>query len=293
MKRIVFILSLALFFIPVNTAQANLFSDIHDSIVQKRQIKNDIKDVKKLIKMQDFYSAKYDIDGLKNIYADNFLSTDGFDKDTYFSLIKDTWKSYPDITYTTEINKIEVKDNSAKVKVTETSLATTTQIEDGLNVFGELHSKSEGEYFLTKNQGNWVFSGEKVINEKSFLKYGDTRFVDMDLKSPQTVKAGEYYTSSLSVNLPKDAVAIASISRDNISYPQDKAEEVYRKIPDDNILERMFLANNDGKNEYNVASVGMSKSRVLPNGRMQVYMAGIAFIMTRVNVEADSAEQVK
>lgn len=290
MKRILFTLLFLICLNYANPVQANVFTDLHNNIVAKKQLRHDVKDVKKVLKLQDIYSAKYDLDGLKTIYDDSFVSSDGFSKETYFTLIKDTWKSYPDITYTTEIKGVEVKDNTATVKVVETSTATTSQIEDGVTIFGELHSQSCGEYYLKKNKDKWIFTGEKVFNEKSFLKYGDSRFVDMDLVSPQSVSAGEYYTASLKVDLPENAFAIASISRDNITYPQGKSDEVFRRIPDDNILERMFTANSDGKNEYNVASVGMSKSRILPNGRIQVYLAGLAFIMTRVNVEAQDAK---
>ena len=80
-------------------------------------------------------------------------------------------------------------------------------------------------------------------------------------------------------------MAIASIGREEITYPQNRNEEVFRKFPDDNILERMFYANKNGKNEYNIASVGISKSEAAGTGRIRVYLAGIAFILTRVNVE--------
>ena len=53
----------------------------------------------------------------------------------------------------------------------------------------------------------------------------------------------------------------------------------------------MFIANKNGKNEYNVASIAMSKSKTYGIDKVQVYMAGIAFIMTRVNVEVQNAEE--
>ena len=47
----------------------------------------------------------------------------------------------------------------------------------------------------------------------------------------------------------------------------------------------MFYANKNGKNEYNVASIGVSKSEQITPEKIRVYIAGLAFIMTRVNVE--------
>ena len=223
-----------------------------------------------------------------NLYDNDFINTDGFTKNIYFKLIKDTWTTYPDISYTTEIKEIKVDGDTASGEVYETSLATSTEIAEGVKFFGELHSYSNGVYYFKKVNGKWLISGEKVYDEKSFLKYGDTRFIEMDLVSPKSVTPGEYYTASLKVDLPQNAVAVASIGRDEITYPQEQAEEKFRKLPDDNILERMFYANKNGKNEYNVASVGVSKSQAISADKIRIYLAGLAFIVTRVNMENET-----
>ena len=93
--------------------------------------------------------------------------------------------------------------------------------------------------------------------------------------------------------MPKNAMAIASIGREEITFPQSKNEEVFRNFPNDNILERMFYANKNGKNKYNVASIGLSKSEVEGFGKLKVYLAGIAFILTRVNVENEVQDAEK
>lgn len=285
MRRLLLALAL-IFFINANLpANAGYFADKKAQIVAKRQLRSDVKAIRNMMKAQDKFADAYDFDGLSSLYTEDFKSSDGFDKEVYFKLIKETWASYPDISYTTNVKNIEVKDDKAVVGVYETSLATTSQIEDGVAIFGELHSYSNGTYYLTKKDGKWLINAETIQDEKSVLKYGDLRYVDLDLKSPNTVKAGEYYTASLTVDAPDDSVVIASICRDNISYPQQKADDIFKKLPEDKLLERMFLANKDGKNEYNVASVAMSKMSIV-KGSPNLYIAGIAFIMTRVNVEA-------
>ena len=290
MRRLLLALAL-IFFVNANLpANAGYFADKKAQFVAKKQLRSDIKTIKNIMKVQNKYADAYDYDKLSGLYADNFKSSDGFDKDVYFKLIKETWESYPDISYTTDVKNIDIKDDKAVVGVYETSLATTTQVEDGVAIFGELHSYSNGNYYLTKKDGKWLIDAETIQDEKSVLKYGDLRYVDLDLKSPYKVKAGEYYTASLTVDAPDDAVVIASICKDNISYPQQKADDIFKKLPEDNLLERMFLANKDGKNEYNVASVAMSKMSIV-NGSPSLYIAGIAFIMTRVNVEAPDEKE--
>ena len=291
MKRIVLSLVILLGFGITEPAHASFFADKKAEIVQNLEIRADKKAIKKLLSLQEKYAAKYDVISLSTLYHQDFVSADGFKKDVYFELIKDTWKSYPDIIYTSEIKDIRINGNSAEVDVYETSLSTTTEIEQGVKIYGELNSISNGTYYLKKFENKWLVTSEKVKNEKSFLKYGDTRFVEMDLITPETAKAGEYYTASLKIDKPEDAFIVASICQDAITYPQQKPKEVFRNLPEDNILERMFIANKDGKNEYNVASIGMSKSRTVAFDKVQVYMAGLAFIMTRVNVEEANAEK--
>lgn len=59
---------------------------------------------------------------------------------------------------------------------------------------------------------------------------------------------------------------------------------MFKRLPEEQILERVFNANTDNINEYAVASVGITKSEKIDDELMKVYMNGLAFIITRVNV---------
>lgn len=289
MRRLLLALSLLFFITSVLPAEAGFVADKKAAIKAMYQYRIDKKAVKKVVNLQNKLACKYNYDGLIALYSPEFKSSDGFDRETYFKLIKETWNTYSDITYTTAINNIKIDKDTATVNVHETSAATSTHTEEDVTIFGELNSFSNGSYTLKKIDGNWLIISENIDNEKSFLKYGDARFVDMDLKSPEKAKAGEYYTAALTVDTPEDTMVVASIGKDIIKYPQEKPEDVFRKMPQDNILERMFIANKEGKNEYNIASIGMTKSKVYA-GQIHLYLAGIAFIMTRVNIEVKENE---
>lgn len=290
MKRI--LLTLVLFSCLFTQAvYANGFVAKRENFVQNLQDKSAQRAVLKVMSQQNKYAAKFDIDGLSALYSPDFLSDDGFKKDVYMQLVEDTWKSYPDIKYTSKVKNVKVDGDNASIEVYETSTASNTQVEEGVTFYGNLNSYSNGTYYLKKVDNKWLISGEKIAEEKSFLRYGDLRFVEMDLNAPLTVKPKEYYTSSLKVVPPSDSLVVASIARDSITYPQKQPDEVFRKLPDDYILERMLTANSDGKNEYNVASIAMSKAKISEN-RMRVYITGLAFIMTRVNVaEGEDAKE--
>ena len=253
-------------------------------IEQNRLYKSAYNDVKRVIDQQTVYTNKYDLDGLSSLYAKEFVNSDGFNKEVYFKLIKETWETYPDISYKTQINKIEVGENYATVYVDEVAVATSKETVEELTVIGELYSTSKCVYYLEKQGSKWLISSEKVLDETSTLKYGDARYADIDLNVPKQIGAGKEYTASLNVVTPIDSVIIASISKENIVYPQTKSEDAFRKLTDNSVLERVFTSNKNNVNEYAVASVGITRAENVSDTQARIYMGGLAFIMTRINV---------
>ena len=241
------------------------------------------KEIEDLFATQDNYVQKYDVESLKKLYSENFTNNDGYPKDVYFSLVKETWETYPDITYKTKIKSIKVNGNYAVVETQETAVATTKE-EDLIPAMGELNSLSNCRYHLEKLSDHWVITGEDVLDEYSTLKYGDARFVKMNLSAPEMIKAGTPYTAKLSVDLPAEQVVIASINREKIVNPAPKPDEKFRKLSEEQVLERMFTSNTENLNEYNVAAIGITKAVPVSEDNVRVFMNGLAFIMTRVNV---------
>jgi hypothetical protein len=62
------------------------------------------------------------------------------------------------------------------------------------------------------------------------------------------------------------------------------AEEVFRKLPDDGALERVFKSNDKNINEYAVASFGITKARIINQSELKILVTGLGFAMSRVNV---------
>lgn len=284
MKKLSVLIILTLLLANICPAEAGIISLHKSRAEQNRLYKSAYNDVKRVIDQQTVYTNKYDLDGLSSLYAKEFVNSDGFDKEVYFKLIKETWETYPDISYKTQINKIEVGENYATVYVDEVAVATSKETVEELTVIGELYSTSKCVYYLEKQGSKWLISSEKVLDETSTLKYGDARYADIDLNVPKQIGAGKEYTASLNVVTPIDSVIIASISKENIVYPQTKSEDAFRKLTDNSVLERVFTSNKNNVNEYAIASVGITRAESVSDTQARIYMGGLAFIMTRINV---------
>lgn len=286
MKKIsVLIISALLLSTAIQIPSQAGFLDVQMARIEQNRIyKSTYNDIKNVIEQQNIYANKYDLNALSALYANDFVNSDGFNKDIYFKLIEETWKTYPDISYKTDIKNIEFTDNYATVFVSETAVATSKEEVGDFTAIGELYSISQCVYHLEKHGAKWLINSEKIIEETSTLKYGDARYTNIELAAPKQIGAGKEYTTTLKIDAPEDSVVIASINKENIIYPQTKSDEAFRKMPDDNILERVFKANADNVNEYAVASIGITRAENYDEKHIKVYMGGLAFIMTRINV---------
>lgn len=278
-----FLLLVFLFGISSNTCSAGIFTKQKIRIEQNRIYKSTINEIKSVINKQDEYANKQDLESLLKLYSDNFLNSDGFNKESYTMLIKETWETYPDISYVTEIRNIEFTDNYATVFVNEVAVATSKEQIGEFETVGELFSTAKCVYHLEKQGKNWLISSERIIEENTSLKYGDARYINIELNAPKQIGTNTYYTATLKVDAPEDATVVGSISREKIIYPQTKSEDAFRRIYD-GTLERVFKSNSDNVNEYAVGSVGITHAENYDAERIRVYMSGMAFLMTRINV---------
>lgn len=278
------ILSIAFLSIHIEPAHAGFLKTYKAQIVQNREYKNTISQIKEVFELQDKHTNSHNLDKLSELYAENFVNTDGFGKKVYFELIKNTWETYSDIIYGTVVRDIQVNGDYATVQTFETALATTHEQSETLDAFGELRSSANSIYHLQKFGSKWLITAEQILNEESQLKYGDARFIKMDLKAPNMVSAGQEYSASLDIELGEDESAIASIENQEIIHPIGKPKEIFRQLGENNELERLFKANKKNINEYATASIGIAKTVPYDETRSRVYVSGIAFLMSRVNV---------
>ena len=285
MKKISVFILLALLLTVQTPSNAKILAEHRARIEQNKITKTTTADLKAVFGEVLKQANKHNLVGMQSVYSKDFVNSDGFNYDIYMKMVEDTWKTYPDITYTSEITNIEFDENYARVYVTETATATSEEEVGQFKTIGELYSISKCIYHLKKHGTIWLIESEQILEETSTLKYGDARYINIELNSPKYIGANKYYTSALTLDVPEKTIAVASIGKENIVYPQaTKTDEVFRKLSNENILERVFLSNKDNLNEYNMVSIGLTQAENYDKDHIRVYMTGLAFIMTRVNV---------
>ena len=288
MKKIILILMTVLIFCPKSYADETnniaLLTQKGFFEKPKASFTNPCDEVRRILLLHQKYANSYSLDKLKSLYSENYANADGLNKELYFDLIKKTWASYPDIKYKMEIKNIEINGNMAIAQVSEIATATTNSKSGVVNEKGLLESISNSIYYLEKINNEWLLTSDYIIFEKTFLRYGSAKTINIDLTAPCQIPANTEYTSSLHMESPKDSIVIASIGHENITFPQTVAEEIFRKLPDDGLLERVFTSNDKSINEYAVASFGITKAEINNGTEIKIYVTGLGFVMSRVNV---------
>ena len=278
MKKIVYLLIISALIMPLTTlyTEASLISDRRYRLEQRRE--------QKLLEIHNNFANQHDLKNLSTLYADTYVNNDGFNKKVYFKSIEATWQACKDLTYTTDIIDIEITGDYANVNVIETAIGTVTDTIESMPVTGEIHSISTGIYHLVKINDNWFISGETALSDESSLLYGDARFMNIEILAPAQVSSGETYTSTVKVDTDENTFIMGSIDHDPITYPAGSPKNELRAMPQSQILERVLKANNDNLNEYTIASLAISKAKKASEGNFQIYVAGLACVMRRVNV---------
>lgn len=275
MKKFLLILILLFSIIqPVNAWDFLGFNSDYRKLVKEEHA------IKKLLNSQVKYANKNNFEKFIATYDEEYINADGFDLDVYSTLVKDLWSTYNGIQYAVEFSDIDVFGDNAIVDLIETSYA---EIDVNENYKGELKSVANSRYYLIKKDNKWKVVSDEVLKESTSMLYGDALGLDVKLSAPQEIEAGVDYIAKLECNPPENSYAIASIASDKVEYPQQPTKEVFRLMPDDNILERILTSNNENLNEYVVASIALTKASITDMS-FNLSMTGFGYVITRVNV---------
>lgn len=240
--------------------------------------------ISKLFENYTKYSNRHNLKKVRSFYDEKYVNSDGFDLETYFELVSQTWDMYPDMEYESEVKNIVINGDYATVQTLERAKGNAKEPSEYLEDKGSISSSSEIIYYLKKAGNRWVILSDSALSEKTFLKYGDAKNVAFDVIAPGVAVAGTDYSVLFAADVPKDKILLGSITNEKITYPTERPKEVFRKLKEDGMLERFVTANTDGFNEQAVVAVGITKAEINEEMDMKLSVSGVAFLMTRVNV---------
>ncbi len=254
---------------------------------------NPQREIKKVLKKHNRAMADHDVDLVQSYYDENYKSADGFNLNDMKTMLEKTHQAYTNIKYKTKINNVTAYDNWALAQMSDETYAKVYLDNDKKNKekAGTLKGKSSYLVYFKKDKDKWKIVADEILMEETSLKYGVANKIDMELETPIFIENDENYDISLKMpNKPDDIIALASISREEITYPPADYNEKFRKIPETGDLERYVKANNKNLNEYALASVGFTKVSINEEiTKAKIEILGIAYIMKRINMNKNKA----
>lgn len=277
-------------FVQDSFSQSNI-KQVYDTNIIQAQIPDSIN---KFLNKYNKYINDHNLQELARLYADNFMSGDGLNKKTILKLVGDTWTNYPDIKDTSIVKNIRVSDNNATIETFDKTSGISSTKSEITNDTGILENESHNLMYLQKSGKNWKIISDKIIYEKTSIKFGSAKNMNANLSAPEQAQAGEDYTATLTTNVPNGIIAIASITREPIVFPETAPLEVYRQLsPGNDCLERVMKANTTNNNELATASIGYTEltDDILTNP--EVKLTGMMILLTRVNVIPQSTFKEK
>jgi hypothetical protein len=276
-----FVFALSLLFLNVSNGEA--FSDASKSFIE----------VKRVFEQQKCFLNEAKIDNLKVLYADDYLSNDGFDKNTLFQLYQDTLKNHPDIKYDIFITKITVDGDYATVKTVNKSKATTLQKSPITNDSGLLSVDMETIFYLQKKCGLWQIVAEQTISERTSLLYGECKNADIKLFAPEFISTDKEYTVGLEVPEKYAKFAMGSIKKELITYPSEDPGDIFKVFDSSGLIERIFQPNLQEKNETIAASVAFATPSLTGTNNLDLKISGIGVLLQRVNLYSAPQNRIK
>jgi hypothetical protein len=231
----------------------------------------------------------HDLIKVGSFYSGNYLSGDNLNKKETLDLVKETWETYPDIRYTSDIGDIRYSEDWAAVETHDRYTATTAKPSDITNDKGTLESRSHSVVYLRRVGKDWKVVGDLTYYESAEVKFGSAKNVDIVFAAPEQVSAGQMYSASVNLEVPVGTFAVGSITQEPIIYPSLKQKEKFRTInQSEGALERVFESNETNNNEIVTATVGITELTEDNQARPTVKLKGISVISKRVNVTPTS-----
>ncbi len=242
-------------------------------------------EIKQFVEKFELLQNKHSLMGLKKLYTDEFVNSDGYNKEQLFKLMKSTFENYPDIKFEFEIENIVVSGDYAFIYLKQNISATTKSVSKITGDKGDYTALLNVVLYLKKINSDWKIYSEAVLYENSRLAFGSAKSIDSILNVPQKVLSNTDYCAGVRVVLPEKYMATASINNTQIVEGFNLKGETFRSVAnDDGIVERMLKANADKNNEAVVISIALTEKTQDMFKKPKIEISGLLMLMKRVDV---------
>ena len=255
---------------------------------------NIVKITKKLRKLSD----RGKTEEIAKYYSDNYKSFDGYNKEETLSIFQSAKELYPDIKTKEVIEKVEPDDDIVRVYINETSYSKLdvkgkdAKYAVGNKIKGRMDSKAYYSMIYKKEGKDWKVIGDEIYSESTEIKYGEAIDTEFNMEVPSSIKPNEEYTVKISLKMPLKRFVVGSIGHDKIVYPPEKTYDPYRAINKSGILERVMIANKEGKNEYANSTFAFINPfvKIKKNNKDidadKAVISGLGFYVKRINAQS-------
>ncbi len=281
-KAIIFLLAVLI----MNVAASPLFAEQKDFNVNVSLQENLL--VKEVVSFLEKFSNTLNLhkkDELKNYISYKYKSADGIDRKKLFELVDKTWVNYPNLKYNFKITNVRISGDQAAVDLNEYITGVSSKKSEITHDRGVFESQTDNVIYLQRFGKSWQIVSDRILFEKTIIKYGSAKNLTVDFYAPEQVLAGETYTATLQAEIPAGMFALGSITRQPIVHPSVNPQEVFRQIPSTSgLLERVMKSNKTNNNEFAAASVGYTEMSEDANAHPDIKLTGLALLYQRVNV---------
>lgn len=160
-------------------------------------------ELKALITQIDSAANRQDMERIRSLYSDQYVTADGLMFDEFTQGLQQLWEQYPDLNYTTELLSWEEKNNGW---VAETLTTVTGNREDsGRNIQLEAKIKSRQTFQDDK------LVRQEILSEETKLTSGE-KPPQVTVNIPETVKVGESFDFDVIVSEPLSDELLAGMA---------------------------------------------------------------------------------
>ena len=215
----------------------------------------------------------HDINGLRRLIANDYLSADGLTYEQIMQLAQQTWQLYPTAKTYFDVKNLRVNGNYAEA---ETVARVVGTMRPTMGVVGNMRSTVHDLFGFRKTSQGWKVTTQVIVEESVNITFGNVTNINAHITVPNTMAPGQTYTATVDALLPAGATATVGLAQSTPQWPIVEPVYSYVQLAGPS-LAKQFTSNMYGRNEDVGAKINIS------NGYTG-QAVGMIWLSKRVNI---------